>query len=375
MSYRAIVVLSLLALVGCDQLKKKTSEGAAASASASPSASAPTAKAATATAAAKGDVRTIAGVGDVPDWAADKKLAPCKLTPAVRAKLTPLEKGEDASFAGGTGDVGKLVKELGADTCATARQALAQALNDGGFRRYNAKKYDEANHYWAASLTARPAPAITRYNLACGLALAGKGPDAIAEIEQIARAAQEGDASAANFLEKAKSDADLASVKNDPAFKKALEASNAGLVGPRKEPETAAKAVPLLPDDFRKVKDEITGNGGFLTYKPAVTNFWTWRPNATTELLVATIIDDPAKAGKPKGDINQDYGGIAVFKRDGDKLRLLIARKTGESPPSVAAGKSNTVLYSFDEPCGTLKGHLTWTGTAVEVHEKTCADL
>jgi hypothetical protein len=372
-STRAILLLSLLAVVGCDQLKKKKAEGEApsASASAAPSASAPTA----ATAAAMAGVRTIAGVGDVPAWAPDRKLAACKIAPAVRAKLAPLEKGEDTAFAGGTGDVGKLVKDIGADTCATARQALAQALNDGGFRRYNAKKVDEANHYWTASLTVRPAVAITRYNLACGLALAGKSGDAIAEIAEIARAAQEGDASAANFLEKAKSDGDLASVRNDPAFKKALEASNAGLVGPRKEPETAAKAIPLLPDDFRKVKDEITGNGGFVTYKPAVTNFWTWRPNATTELLVATIIDDPAKAGKPKGDMNQDYGGIAVFKREGDKLRLLIARKTGESPPSVAAGKSNTVLYSFDEPCGTLKGHLTWSGTAVEVHEKTCADL
>ncbi len=73
--------------------------------------------------------------------------------------------------------------------------------------------------------------------------------------------------------------------------------------------------------------------------------------------------------------MNQDYGGIAVFRRDGDKLKLLIARKTGESPPAVAAGKNASVAYTFDQACGTLHGNLTWNGSAVEVHEKTCGDL
>ena len=286
----------------------------------------------------------------------------------ARAKLAPIDKGDDADLAAGTADVAALSKSVGADTCGAARRALATALNDGGFQRYQKKKYDDANHLWRAALSVRPAMVLARYNLACGLALAGKPKDAVAEVVEIARAA--------NMLEKAKSDDDLKSVRDDADFKAALGASNAGLVGPRKEPETAAKATPLLPTEYKRVKDEITGEG-FVTYKPAVTGFWTWRPNAQTELLVATIVDDPAKLGKPKGDMNQDYGAVAVFKREGEKLKLLFAKKTGESPPSVAAGpgQSGSVLYTWDEPCGSLSGVLTYVGTNVESHDKKCEDL
>ncbi len=354
-----VVAITVLACFGCDKLKKKE-DTAAPSASAAGSA-APETKAAS---NANANARAIDGVGDVPPWAPDTKLAKCTVGADVKAKTKPIEKGEDANIAAGKTDIAALAHDLGADACSSTKKHLAQALNDGGFKRYQAKKYDEANHYWRGALVVRPPNVLSRYNLACGLALAGKPKDAVAEIQEIARAASAEDATASNVLEKAKSDADLASVRDDADFKEALKASTGHLVGPRTEPETSAKAVPLLPADFKRPGD-----------KPALQKVWTWRPDATTELLVATVIDDPAKAGKPKGDINNDYGGIAVFRRTGDKLELLLAHKTGESPPSVASGKQATVAYSFDEPCGTLSGKLKWNGKAVDVQEKKCEDL
>ena len=363
-----ILVLAAMACFGCDKLKKKADEAAAAasasaSAAAAGSGAAPEAKAAS-NAGGAAAARTIDGVGDVPPWAPDTKLAKCGLSADVKAKTKAIEKGDDAAIASGKTDIAALAHDLGADTCANTKKHLAQALNDGGFKKYQAKKYDEANRYWRDALVVRPANVISRYNLACGLALAGKPKDAVAEIDEIARAAREEDATASNFLEKAKSDADLASIRDDAEFKEALKASTAHLVGPRSEPETSTKAVPLLPADFKRPGD-----------KPALQKVWTWRPDASTELLVATVIDDPAKAGKPKGDVNDDYGAIAVFKRSGDALTLLLAHKTGESPPSVASGKGGTVAYSFDEPCGTLGGKLKWNGKSVEIHEKKCEDL
>jgi hypothetical protein len=368
-----LVLASLAALTACDKLKTMKAEGDAAVASAAPSASAPTTKAAS---NAKGDVRTIDGIGDVPNWTADKNAPKCTTTPDAKNKIHGIEAGNDADLAAGKTDIDALVKSTGADACFATRKSLAQALNDGGYHRYGAKKFDEASRYWRAALQVRPSLLLARYNLACGLALFGKNADAIGQLEEIAKAAKADDASANNYLEKAKSDDDLKSVRNDPAFKAAVAASTAHLVGPRDEPETAKKAVPLLPDDFRKVKDEVgVQPSGFWTFHPAVQKFWTWRPTPTTELLVTTVIDDPANKGKPKGDLNQDYGAIAVYQRSGEKLILLLARKTGESPPAVASGKDNSVAYTFDQACGTLSGKLTWNGKAVEVHEKTCQDL
>ena len=273
-----------------------------------------------------------------------------------------------------------LSKEVGADSCFTARKGLAEALNNGGYKRYGLKKFDEANRWWRAALTVRPSFLLSRYNLACGLALAGRGKDAIAELLEIARADQDGDASASNFLEKAKSDDDLKTVRDDPSFKDAVKVSQGTLIGPRKgssEPEVGAKAIPLLPEEFRKVKDTagITTTG-FVTFKPAIVSLWTWHPQPSAELVVTTITDDLATLGKPKGgDLGFDYGGLAVYRRDGEKLTLLLARKTGEVPPAVAAGKNGAVAYTFDAPCGTLHGTLTFNGSKVDVHEKSCADL
>lgn len=151
------------------------------------------------------------------------------------------------------------------------------------------------------------------------------------------------------------------------------------LVGPRKDPDLAAKGIAFLPEDFRMQRDKVgatpTG-GGMITYKPAIVNVWTWRPDASTELLVATIIDDPAKLGVPKPDLHMDYGALGIFKRDAaGKVTLLTVRKTGITVPTVAAGKGGTLLYSFEQTCGELSGALSWDGTSVGMREKNCREL
>ncbi len=369
----------LVALPACKGLKKKIGgddEPAASASAGTASKNAPPPE--PVTSAPKG--HTIEGIGTVPAWANDPAGATkCTPSPAAQAKFKALEKGDDAAVIAGTADIDAIVKEVGADSCFATRKGLAEALNNGGYKRYGAKKFDEASRYWRAALAARPAFLLSRYNLACGLALAGKGKDAVTELSEIARASNAGDATAVNFLEKAKSDADLKTVRDDPAFKEAVKGAQGALVGPRKgasEPEVGAKALPLLPDDFRKVNDPTgTMPGGVVTFKPAVVNIWTWRPDASNELVVTTITDDPAMLGKPRGDMSFNYGGIAVFKRDGEKLTILVARKTGDSPPAVAAGRNNTVVYSFEQMCGTLSGTLTFTGGHVDIKEKTCQDL
>lgn len=374
----AVVIAAALffTLPGCDLLKKKAGADAG-SAAAAGDADAPAAKAAANTAPG---ARTIEGIGEVPTWSPDKgSTAKCTPSPGARTRFKAIEKGDDPLLIAGTADVPGLSKEVGADECFASRKGLAEALNNGGYKRYGVKKFDEASRFWRASLTVRPAFLLARYNLACGLALAGKGKEAVAQIVEIAHASAEGDAGASNFLEKSKSDDDLKSVRDDALFKEALRASQGNLVGPRKgssEPELGAKAIPLLPEEFRKVKDTMgVTTTGVVTYKPAVVNIWTWRPDSANELVVTTITDDPATLGKPRGDLNFNYGALAVYRRDGEKLTLLLSRKTGESPPAVAAGKNGTVAYSFEHACGTLTGVLSFAGSKVAVKEKTCQEL
>jgi hypothetical protein len=138
------------------------------------------------------------------------------------------------------------------------------------------------------------------------------------------------------------------------------------IVGPRTDPELAKEAVSLLPEDFKQ------GKSG--PYKPALLQFWTWRPDGV-ELMVATAVHDPSTLGQPKGDLNDDYGAIVVLQRTAGKLTLLLARKTGEEPPTIAAGPNNTVTYSFHQPCGLLGGSLAFTAGKVVVTEKACSDL
>lgn len=373
-----LVAVSVLPLIlgACDLVKKKGGDDAGAVATVA-DAEAPNPKAAGGATVAGAQIN---GVGEVPAWAPDKGgAAKCDPSAAAKAKFKALEKGEDASLTAGTADISSLVKEVGADGCFTARKGLAEALNNGGYKRYGAKKFDEASRWWRAALAVRPAFLLSRYNLACGLGLAGKGKDAVLEILEIARAAKEGDASASNFLEKAKSDDDLKSVRDDPNFKDALKLSQGVLIGPRKgssEPEVGAKAIPLLPEEFRKIKDTSGATeSGVIGFKPAVVNIWTWHPNASTELVVTTIIDDITMVGKPRGDLSPGYGALAVYRRDGEKLTLLSSRKTGQFLPAVAAGKNGAVAYTFEAACATLSGTLTLTGKTVEFREKTCQDL
>ncbi len=356
----------LLLLCACPKKTDATADGGG---------DAATTDAGTVKAAQTPGTRAIDGVGEVPDWSSDKAKGKtkCKIAADAKARLATLDKGDDATVSDGTVDVSDLQKKVAPDDCADSLSDLATALNDGGYHHYGKKEYDVANRWWRAALTVRPSMILARYNLTCGLALAGKPKDSIWALSEIGRAADDGDAKASNMLEKAKSDDDLKSVRSDPDFKATLRESHGGLVGPRSEPETAALAIPLLPDEYRKVKDQAgVQDDGFCHYKPSVTHFWTWRPDGSTELLVATIIDDPAKAGKPKFDNNQDYGAISVWKRAGGKLTLLYAKKTSESPPAVAAGKGNTVKYTFDAMCGTLHGTLSWDGKAVNAKETEC---
>lgn len=313
------------------------------------------------------------GVGEVPPWSNEHGAAkPCSASASAKARFKTLQKGDDDDISANKADLAALEKDLAGD-CRVAERELAEALNSGGFSHYKKKKYEEANRWWRAALVVRPSFDTARYNLACGLALAGDDKSAIAEIGELARATKDGDATAANFLEKAKSDDDLKTVRDDAQFKKALEASVGGLVGPRKEPELGAEVVKLLPEDWKKRKNLATEK--METLKPAVLEFWTWRPDGSTELLVGTVVHDPSTLGKPKGDINNDYGGIVVVKRNDGKPTLLVAHKTGEAPPTVAAGKDHTVVYAFYEMCGDLGGTLSYSGGKVTLKEKSCEDL
>lgn len=324
----------------------------------------------------KDDARDIKGVGVVPAWQHQKpSKAKCGGDKSKDAKLKAIAKGEDDGIADGSADVAALAKDLAAD-CMATRSHLADALNGGGFQHYKKKAYEKANRFWRAALVVSPAHTLARFNLACGLALDGKDEDALWMIEQLARAAKDGDASAINSLEKAKSDDDLKSIRSSPRFVTALESlPESGLIGPRKEPETSAAAVKLLPAEFHKVKDDkgLT-ESGVMIYKPALVSVWTWKPAADTELIVGTLISDPANLGQPMGDMNLNYGGLVVLRRNAGKLELVHARKTGESPPSVAAGSGNTVSYSFEPPCGSLRGSLSWKGKLV-VKEMDCDEL
>lgn len=332
---------------------------------------------------ATGPAATIEGVGDVPAWGLDRTTKRCSTSAESRAKIDAIRTGSDAAraaaLAAGTADIAALASDTGADACIATRRLLANALHEAGVARRDAKKADEANHYLRAALTVRPSLVGARYDLARGLARAGKNEPAAAQLSELARAATEGDANAANALEKAKTEKDLESVRALPAFDAAVKATNAASVaGPRKEPDTSAKAVALLPEQFKKLQDDIgaTPNRAIITFKPAFTNFWTWRPDASTELLVATVVDDPAKIGQPKADVTLDYGAIAVLRKEpGGKVTLLTVRKTGFAQPTVAGGTNGTVIYSFEQVCGGLSGTLTWNGKSVDMNEKSCRDL
>jgi hypothetical protein len=385
MSTRFTCALAVALLVACDRSGGSGSNAADASVAPSTAASASSASVAPPASAPKRSsldtplAAIVPGLGEVPSWTGDKPTKQCPVGAAAKPRLEAIAKGTDAAVSAGTADLPALVKEVGADTCFATRRALAASLATAGSSRYAAKSYEEATRYSRAALVVRPSLVTARYDLARGLALTDKKEQALAQLAELARATSAGEANAALSLEKAKTDKDLDGVRSDPAFQAAVQSTNAGLVGPRKEPELGAKVVALLPDDFRKQRDLVgatpTG-GGMITYKPAVANVWTWHPDPSTELLVATIIDDPAKLGVPKPDLHMDYGAIAILKRDAaGKVTLLTVRKTGYTLPTIAAGKDGTLIYSFEQVCGALSGVFLWDGTSIDFHEKNCREL
>jgi len=390
-SFAVALALALALVVACDKSGSSgaaagdASTEAAAAASVAPPASAASASSARPNPAHAGPApapppAVVAGLGEVPAWTGDTTTGRCVVGAAAKPRLAAIQKGTDASLTAGTADVPALVKEVGADTCFTTRKALAAALFEAGVARHDAKSLEEATRYWRAALVVRPSLVVARYRLARGLAATGKREAAITQLTELARAALANDANAVVSLDAAKRDAELESVRSEPAVVTALEAArwNDKLV-PRKDAEVVGKTVAMLPEEFLKMRDAVgatpTG-GGLIGYKPAVTTVWTWHPDASTELIVALVIDDPAKAGKPKLDLHMDYGALAVLKRDeAHKLTLITVRKTGESPPTIAAGKDGALIYSFEQVCGGLSGVLSWNGTSVELHEKNCREL
>jgi hypothetical protein len=331
---------------------------------------------------------TIEGVGTVPAWALDQTTKRCSTSAETRTKLVAVAKGTDAaqaaSIAGGTADIATLSKDLGADDCIATRRALANALLAAGRSVLEAKRTDEANRYWRAALTVRPSLVIARYFLARGLSLAGKPEAAAAQLAELARAAQAGDANAMSALESVRVDKDFERVHGQASFDAAVSAAAApdggspSLAGPLKRPETFASAVALLPEEFKKLQDDIgaTPNRAIVTFKPAFTNVWLWHPDPSTELYVASVVDDPSKVGQPKADLTLDYGAIAVLRKDAaGKVTLLTVRKTGFAQPTVASGKNGSVIYSFEQMCGGLSGTLSWNGKSIDMNEKSCRDL
>jgi hypothetical protein len=316
--------------------------------------------------------RDVAGVGKIPAYAKDAAVTDKCTTPvAIATKIKALEKGDDATVTDGSVDLVKLDADLAGSCRATAPKALASALNDGGMKHYSKGKMEEANRWWRAALTVRPANAISRYNLACGLAKDGKKDDAIWALAQLGLQAKDGDESAANYLEKAKSDSDLEGVRNEADFKAAVKMSDGAWVGPRRETETSKDAVKLLPKDFLTTTHPATEEKW--TYKPALLDLWTWRPDADHEFIVAQLTDDPAMVGKPKGDMNVAYGAIAVFQRDASwKLSLVASKKLGEEPPKVAHTKANTVEAVGQNMCGDNKATLSFAGGKVVMTVKEC---
>ena len=326
--------------------------------------------------------RKIAGV-DVPAWAEQAAIKDkCKPSADDQAKLTKLQKGDDATITDGSVDLDALKKDVASD-CAQAVPKLAMALNSGGYMHYTKKKYDEADRWWARALVIDPSLEVARYNLACGLALEGKDADAVWTFQQLAAAADDGDAAASNYLDKAKTDKDVDSLRDEAGFTEALTHAQGGLVGPRKEPEIASALPALLPADWKSgTVDDGLGNDVKVTYKPTLVDVWTWRPDKDTELLVGRVVQDPSMAAKISStpqmqwDVPETWGGIVVMRLgDNKKVELLHAHQlTNNAPYAVAAGKNGSVVYSFlYGPMGgqSVNGTLLWQGGKVVAHDPT----
>lgn len=382
-----LALLLASGLVGCEKTGNDAPDSGT-SKEPAPAASKPPAPVRTAELRPAVPTTTIEGVGTVPVWGLDRTTKRCSTSAETRTKLDAIAKSTDAAqsaaIAAGTADIAALSNTLGADDCIATRRALANALLAAGRARFDAKKNDEANRYWRAALTVRPSLVIARYFLGRGLALAGKPEAAAGQIAEMGRAAQTGDANAVSALESVRVDKDFDGVHGQASFDAAVaalavpDAGTPSLTGPLKRPETFASAIALLPEDFKKLQDDIgaTPNRAIVTFKPAFTNVWLWHPDPSTELYVASVVDDPSKVGQPKADLTLDYGAIAVLRKDAaGKATVLTVRKTGFAQPTVASGKNGSVIYSFEQMCGGLSGTLSWNGKSIDMNEKSCRDL
>lgn len=372
-------VLGFLGMLGCSKTEPETTAPPPAaentktltSAAPAPTSVAPEAQQPAPTASAAS--RSIVGLGEVADWAPNKS-APgeCPITNATR--LAAINRGDDAEVATGEADAKSLLAAVSGD-CPAGRAKLATALNTGAFALYKNRNLEAASHFWAATLNVDPAHIKARYNLACALALSGHGEDALWALGGVARAAKSGDSDATTQLAKARDDSDLAKLREMPQFIQLVGAGpNTAAVfeGPRQDAGLSAQAVKLLPREYH---EDRSPSGELVHYKPALAQVWTWRPSEQVDLVVATVIDDLARIGKPVEDLNDNYWGIAVFRKEGEKLTFLDARKVGDEAPDVSAGPGGSVLYSNDDlNCGMLRGQLSWRGGKLVVGHDICID-
>jgi hypothetical protein len=170
----------------------------------------------------------IAGVS-VPAWKKPQhSFGKCAQNDESEGNLTALQKGDDsgAGFDDGKGDVLAIVASM-KDACPSAGARVSQALNAGGYTRYAKKKYAQADGWFARALVADSSNTFARYNLACNLALEGKSDVALWNLGQLVPAARAGDPRALHYLNKAKSDSDLTSVRSDAKFDEATKAGDA----------------------------------------------------------------------------------------------------------------------------------------------------
>ncbi|GAC1522299.1 MAG: hypothetical protein NVS3B10_22690 [Polyangiales bacterium] len=349
-----------------------SASGATATTLASASASTSAATAPTVPAQPPRTMHAIAEVGEVPEWAPSRRRPSCAPPTDATARLEALAKGDDKTLDDGSADVAKLQSDVTAGCFATER-ALAQVLATVGSSRLQQKKYLAANRWLRAALYVMPTLDAARYDLARGLVLAGDRADGLWAFGELGRAARAGDPAASSLLERAQTDHDLDPVRDDAQFKEAVSSANGTLIGPRKDPEIAAAAVKTLPNEYFMGPKPSTG--GMRSYKPAVVDVYTWKPDPTTELVLVTFVGDPKLLGKPRTEITSDYGGLAVLRREGPKLLLLHARKTGFDPPAIAPSKNGSLVYSFAADCGDLKGALKFKDARVDVLEMSCNDL
>lgn len=377
MSLGSYIPLLLALGLSCAACKKESTKDRGAAPATSPavgSVAQPVVAPAHSARAAAAPVREVVGVGPVPPYGAPGDGAgDCATKDAAR--LGRLRRGQDDAVTDAAISTEQLVAEV-LSGCTGGCAELATALNEGGLQHHRAKRYTESSRWWSAALRVNPAHLLARSNLACALALSGKPDDALWALSELAQAAAAGNAQAAQQLAKVSSDSDLESLRGLPRFKELVAASGAsvagapGLSAPRQDAALSAEAVKLLPRDFHELTNSEQRK---IEYSPALVDVRSWVPEAGTELFVARVIDDPRRLGAPTRDINDNYAGLAVFRRTDGKLALLHAQKTGDELPDVAS-KVGAVVYEVQLPCGITRGTLAYRAGRLNAKHEDCVD-